>query len=213
MITAVAALYVYYSLKKKHLYVFFKTLTTLLITLFCGASYVLYRHTDNSLFITLIITGLIFSIAGDLIICIRKNIFFLTALLCFICTHVIYTVCFFLYAPFLPVDVITGIIFSLSGILIYRYFRPHLKKLKIPVAVYIIFITCMLWRASVTVYSTRLSLIQGIFIAAGSVLFYLSDIVLGINMFIKPIKKFVLINLTLYYMGQLFIVLSCYYFF
>ncbi|MBN2536591.1 MAG: lysoplasmalogenase [Spirochaetales bacterium] len=211
-ISCALAFFAYYILKNKIVYAVFKGLTTLLVIVFCAASFFIYKNNGFTLFITLLLTGIVFSLAGDIIILGRKNPYFITALICFVCTHIAYTLCFITYTHFSFIDIGTGIIIWLLGLYLYKYFYPRLKKLKIPVAIYIIVITFMVWRALSTLYSGRLSIIQGIFIATGSILFYISDITIGINMFIKSIKKFVLINLSLYYLGQLFIILSCYYF-
>lgn len=211
LVSVFFALFAYYILKNKNVYVILKGCTTLLIALFCAASYLVHRS-GYTLFITPLFIGLVFSVAGDVIIFFKKSLCFIIALLCFTCTHIAYTLCFLFYANFSLIDIGTGIAILLIGLLFYKYFFPRLKKLKIPVAAYVIIISLMIWRALSTLYNSSLSITQGIFIVTGSILFYVSDIVLGFNMFVKPVKKFVLINLTLYYLGQFFIALSCYYF-
>ena len=204
----------FYLLKNKITYLIFKGITTLLILLFCAASFFIYNNDgmNYTLFITLIAVGLLFSLAGDITIFFKKNTFFLIALMCFICTHCIYAACFILFSDFSLIDIGTGIIIWSFCLILYLYFSRHLGKLKIPVVIYMIIITFMVWRAFSTLFSERITLVQGIFISTGSVLFYVSDIFLAMNMFVKPVKRFHLKNLTLYYLGQLFIALSCYYF-
>ncbi|MBN2443718.1 MAG: lysoplasmalogenase [Spirochaetales bacterium] len=213
-ISGFITLFSFYSLKNNIVFVIFKGFTTLLIALLCSGAYFLYgtMHSPYFLYITLIFLGLIFSLAGDIIIFFKKNPFFLIALASFACTHIAYAISFLFYSQFSLMDIGTSIVIISIGLIIYFYFSRHLKKLKIPVIFYLVIISFMAWRAVSTLFGHRLTLIQGLFIAGGSILFYISDIILGMNMFVKPIRKFHLKNLSLYYCGQLFIALSCYFF-
>jgi uncharacterized membrane protein YhhN len=80
-----------------------------------------------------------------------------------------------------------------------------------PVVLYILVICLMVNRAVSTFFGDAFTTTQAWLISLGAVLFWLSDLMLAINRFRKPLRKEPL-GLFLYYGGQLLIALSPSYF-
>jgi uncharacterized membrane protein YhhN len=104
-------------------------------------------------------------------------------------------------------DFWVGIPLLLLVVLFYLRFRPKLGKLKIPVILYMLVISFMVNRAISAFFGNYFTGRQTWLISTGAVLFYLSDIFLAWNRFVRPFP-YRRINLILYYTGQVLIALS-----
>ena len=142
----------------------------------------------------LFVLGLIFSFFGDLFLLFSWG--FLPGLGSFLLAHVFYIFCFRkLATPFSTKKYLPLILIYLFA-LIYLLF-PHLNEMKIPVIVYGIVISAMLWVALKT--QNRLLII-------GALLFVVSDSILSFRLFmVKGLIYDVLVMLT-YVLAQYFLV-------
>ena len=85
---------------------------------------------------------------------------------------------------------------------IYFRLKPHLGAMKIPVLFYCIVITVMLSGAWSVLDNSRLTLSGRLMVFVGAFLFYISDVFVARDRFLK--KEFFnrIIGLPLYYTGQ-----------
>ncbi len=158
-----------------------------------------------------ILVGLLLSLVGDVALMYSEPRAFLGGLVAFLLAHVVYTIVFTLYNGWQKSDWITAGLLAASACAIYRYLLPGLDRMKIPVAVYIIVIGIMVHRAISTLFGEALRPTQAWLIAVGAVLFWISDLMLGVTRFRRPVK-YGRISLAFYYSGQLLIALSASYF-
>lgn len=155
----------------------------------------------------LIVAGLVLSAVGDLALIPRERRSFQAGLVAFLLAHVAYTLAFAQHADPLSLPPAGLLLIGLASLVLYLYFRPHLGRMKAPVAAYVAVITAMLVAAwAVAVRS------PGPFgwqVAAGATLFYLSDITVARSRFV-PGAGFAnrAVGLPLYYAAQFLLALS-----
>lgn len=151
----------------------------------------------------MIITGLVFSMAGDVFLMLPSDRF-LNGLVAFLIAHIFYSIAFvseistLTYWQLIP--------FAAFGIVIYTILAPSLGKLKIPVLAYLVVILVMAWLSWERWGQTGLS--GALLAAIGAVLFAISDTILAINRFRWRFKAARALNLVTYYAAQLLIASS-----
>ncbi len=155
-----------------------------------------------------ILIGLIFCLAGDICLALPGDRIFRAGLVAFLIGHISYVIGFTYLVP-VPHWFIPGaILFWVFSLLVFLWLRPHLKAMRVPVVVYILVITVMASGAW-AVFDKSASPFWGrTFVFAGALLFYVSDVFVARNQFVK--KEFVnrLIGLPLYYLGQFLLAFS-----
>ena len=183
--------------------VVFKTATSLLFIL----AAVLQPGSDATYFALLFI-GLIFCLFGDLFLAIPKVIMFRIGLVSFLVGHIFYIFAFISIArPGLYTLPAAAAILAAST-LVYRWLLPHLGKMRIPVMCYVIVISIMLCLAC-AVFTTGSVKAEGrMLILSGAILFYLSDLFVARDRFIKDQMGNRFIGLPLYYAGQFILAFS-----
>jgi uncharacterized membrane protein YhhN len=159
----------------------------------------------------LIAAGLLLGLGGDVALMFRKDRPFLVGLILFLLGHLVYTVVWTVANGFHPQDLISAVVLLALSILVYIYLRPGLGSMQVPVICYVVVISLMVNRGISTFYGDYFSLTQAWLISVGAILFWLSDLLLAINRFRRPLKWEPL-GLFLYYGGQLLIALSPSYF-
>jgi len=159
------------------------------------------------LYSTLVLVGLIFSLGGDIALMLEKPYWFRLGLISFLLAHIAYIRAFLIYGPFQPKDAISGILIALFALAVFLYLRPGLGRLQLPVLLYILVISLMLNRAIATLSNSHAAPMQAVFISAGALLFFISDLMLAINKFRRPFRLHRL-NLIPYFLGQFLIALS-----
>ncbi|MFJ4454681.1 lysoplasmalogenase [Pseudomonas sp. NPDC089392] len=134
--------------------------------------------------------GLAFSVLGDILLAIPADLF-VFGLVAFLCAHLAYlrAYCSITLRPALP-----ALLFSaLTGITLFSVLASHgLGPLLIPVAVYALAISAMLWRA----------LACGGLAALGAGLFVFSDSLIGIDRFVSPFAAAPYLIILAYWLGQ-----------
>jgi uncharacterized membrane protein YhhN len=148
---------------------------------------------------TLLCIGFLFSAGGDTSLSFSGEKFFLGGLGSFLIAHVFYSIAFAqnfsLSMESLP-WIAVWLVFSIGMLFILL---PKLGDMKIPVLVYIAVIFTML------VFATLWQGVHPKFLLFGAVLFALSDAMISIDKFLKPIawsKYFIMVT---YYAGQFLI--------
>ncbi|MDZ7369552.1 MAG: lysoplasmalogenase [candidate division KSB1 bacterium] len=158
----------------------------------------------------LILIGLLFSLGGDIALMFPNKKLFLIGLISFLLAHIVYTIAFGSIGNFSELDIWTATALGLAGIVTYRLLRAGLGALKLPVIVYMVVISVMVNRAFSVWANPACSSLPAGLISSGAVLFYLSDAILALNRFAKPLR-YERFSLVPYYLGQFFIALSTYY--
>jgi uncharacterized membrane protein YhhN len=178
----------------------FKPLTTCLIILLAatidGGPATVYR--------TLVLAGLGFSLAGDILLMLPADRFTL-GLVSFLIAQLFYLGAFATGRPvgFPPLTVIP---FMALGALTYWFLAPGLGKMRVPVAIYIIVILAMSWAA----YSRWISVggASGWLAFVGALSFVISDAILAVNRFRFPFASGRALNLITYFAAQYMIAVS-----
>jgi uncharacterized membrane protein YhhN len=154
-------------------------------------------QTAPPLYKYLIIAGLFFSMAGDVLLMPPWNRF-VAGLIAFLVGHLLYIAAFgsqinaLTWWPLLPL-----VIF---GIAIYTFLAPSLNKMKIPVLAYVIVILAMAWLG--WMYWLQTTTLGALLAFAGAIFFVISDSILATNRFRMQFKPGRLLNLATYFIAQ-----------
>lgn len=138
-------------------------------------------------------TGLIFALTGDVLLIYagQNETYFMYGLIAFLLCHIFYTSAFYLdfkSAPELDKKGARIAIFlcALLAIGFYFFLRPHLGIMKLPVMIYVLFISMMMMMASFR--NLRVNTSSFKLILFGAMFFLLSDSILAYNKFVQPIN-------------------------
>ena len=156
----------------------------------------------------LLLIGLIFCLGGDICLALPRERMFLYGLISFLLGHVFYIIAFFYVAHLNSWTWLgSGLCAVLSGG-IYFWLRPHLGSMNVPVLGYVIIITLMVAGAWSVFGSVHLAWDGRLLVFIGALGFYVSDVFVARNRFIKPefLNRF--IGLPLYYGGQFLLAFS-----
>jgi uncharacterized membrane protein YhhN len=152
--------------------------------------------------------GLAFSWLGDILLLFAENdeLFFLLGLSSFLIAHISYIV---LFHKIRVLEKIRGNVWLIFVVVIYyvslvAFLSPYLGNMRIPVRIYGLVISFMFLLALHMLFLKDRK--TGILIAAGAVLFVLSDSVLAINKFYRPLPSAGFVIMLTYGMAQFFIV-------
>ena len=156
----------------------------------------------------LILIGLIFCLGGDVFLALPQKKMFLMGLISFLIGHVFYV------AAFVSVANMNG--FAAFGTLltigasagVYKWLKPHLGTMKVPVIFYIVVISGMLCSAWAILGESELAYQGRLLVFIGALSFYLSDLFVARDRFLKNEFLNRLIGLPLYYAGQFMLAFS-----
>ena len=172
----------------------FKPLTMLLIILIA----LLANEPPSRRYKAAIIVGLLFSLAGDILL-IQVLDTFILGLLSFLAAQVIYTYAFRAGRPF-KFNLLVVLPFAVYGVLIYVLLKPGLDGMALPVAAYIVVIMVMAWQAWDQWDDVRRRWALLAFV--GALLFIFSDSLLALNRFLEPFAAARALTLTTYFSAQ-----------
>jgi len=162
----------------------------------------LTRWQPGDVFGAWLITGLLLCAAGDL--CLLNDRGFTAGLLAFLLGHLAYVGAFSTALPPsawpLPILAVVGA----AGAAAVRWLWPHLGRRRAPVLAYIAAISLMAWGGLATAAAGALAVRAAI----GAVLFYLSDLAVARQRFVRPAFINRALGLPMYYLGQLLLALS-----
>lgn len=170
-----------------------------------GGFFVSQTASGKTVFILL---ALGFSWLGDILLQweSRSAIYFMLGLSAFLVAHIFYILFF---SRLLRNEKIRTRPLVLVGVLLYYVILigilfPHLGEMKIPVLIYGLVITCMLFYAMHTIYLQNAE--AGRWIITGAILFIISDSLLAINKFYISFNGAGLLVMLTYGLAQLFII-------
>jgi len=162
----------------------------------------------NETFTRYVKVGLIFCLGGDVFLALSGLKWFRAGLVAFLLGHVLYILAFNFLIPFngwfSPGDFFILAI-SLGAC---RWLWPHLGAMKLPVLAYVAVITLMVFGAWAVFKRPDLPLTGKALIFWGAILFYLSDLLVARDQFIRKAFSNRLIGLPLYYTGQFLLAFS-----
>jgi uncharacterized membrane protein YhhN len=155
-----------------------------------------------------LLIGMIFCLGGDVFLALTGKKMFLFGLVSFLLGHVFYASAFFYTVGFNQWTGIGLAISALAGAGVFLWLRPHLGSMKIPVIFYILVINVMFVGACSMVGAGELQSAGRMAAFGGALGFYVSDIFVARQRFIKAEFVNRLIGLPLYYGGQFMLAFS-----
>jgi uncharacterized membrane protein YhhN len=153
---------------------------------------------------TLVLTGLIFSLLGDVALMLPEK-WFTAGLVAFLAAQVSYILAF-KPLPGHPISPATFLPFVLFGLLMFFLLAPKLGPMKLPVFIYIAAITLMAGFAAARFIDRGGT--KPLLAFVGAVLFLISDSVLAYDRFARKVPGARVIILGTYFPAQLLIALS-----
>lgn len=162
----------------------------------------------------LMIGGLVLSLIGDVLLAwSTERSFFILGLLSFLVAHVLYSTAFTLANGFSAWDLLLLAALLVGCFAAYKVLALDLGKLKIPVIAYLLVISFMLTKAVSSLYLGGIDALARWLVVVGAVLFFISDGVLALIKFQRnPARADRAINLSTYYLGQILLALSLFFF-
>jgi uncharacterized membrane protein YhhN len=179
---------------------------TVLSALFIAAAWV--QPQPLQAYAGFVIMGLICCLAGDVFLALPQEKMFLFGLVSFLIGHVFYGIAFILVSDLNRLSWVGLVLVLICGGGVYRWLKPHLGSMKLPVICYIVVISAMLCGAWSILGMPRLALSGRLLVFAGAVSFYVSDILVARDRFLKAEFFNRLVGLPLYYAGQFSIAFS-----
>lgn len=192
-----------------------KPLSSVLVILVAGLSLTLTGPRDTT-YTALIIVGLVFSLAGDVLLIFPSSRAFMAGLVAFLCAHLIYIAAFMHLqisrelGSNKEAELLAAVVLAILAAGVYSLLRPKLGKMGLPVMVYMAAISVMMHRALAVAFVYQGAPQMPLLIVAGALLFYLSDGILAVNRFRLEgqMPHGSLLCLSTYYTGQLLLALS-----
>lgn len=181
----------------RKLYIAVKPLTMLFII----ALPLLEIREEYSTYIFLIITGLIFSLLGDLYLLFPDK-YFNNGLYSFLTAHILYTLAFNQNVDEYSFAIAAVVLIFI--IVVVKYLAPKLGAMKYPVILYILVISAMLYSG----LNMDMQLGSITYISIGAILFAISDTILAFNKFYKIFSFAEPIILSTYFIAQLLFAMS-----
>jgi len=161
-----------------------------------------------SLYYHFLLIGLLFCLAGDVFLALPQEKMFRFGLVSFLVGHLFYIVAFFITSHLSAWTWCGTLVALIVSGWIYLWLKPSLGKMKTPVLAYIVVITIMVSGASSLLGDARLDWAGRTMVFAGACSFYISDIFVARDRFVKKEAVNRFIGLPLYYGGQFLLAFS-----
>jgi uncharacterized membrane protein YhhN len=153
--------------------------------------------------------GILFSLAGDILLMISLDRLFIFGLVAFLFAHIAYLIGFQNELREVTAwSVMLIVLLSISAVRVIRRIVSAMRakgqlRLVSPVILYSIVITLMLYAAMTTISNPAWKTSSSFFVSVGAFLFYISDLILAWNKFVSPIKNGRTLNIAAYHLGQI----------
>lgn len=153
--------------------------------------------------------GLLFSLAGDVLLMSPRERMFLAGLAAFLLAHISYTAGFMSGAT--TVSIWSLVLLVVIAINVRRLMQRIVgamrlrgqNSLMIPVILYGTVISVMLYTALSTIYNPAWNTGAAFFVSLGAFFFCVSDLILAWNKFVSPLKNGHVWSIGSYYLGQI----------
>lgn len=159
-------------------------------------------------FYYLILAGLIFCLMGDVFLALPQEKMFTPGLGAFLTGHVFYIIAFNSLTGFNQWFSWQPLVVVIISAAVFIWLWPRLDHMRLPVLLYVVVITIMVAGAWAVYRFSGCALIGQVFILGGAVLFYLSDLFVAVDRFVKEGYLNRLIGLPLYYLSQFLLAFS-----
>ncbi len=156
----------------------------------------------------LILIGLIFCLGGDVFLALPQKKMFLLGLVSFLVGHIFYVAAFMNVAGMNSFAVVGSLLTIGVSTGVYMWLKPHLGTMKVPVIFYIVVISGMLCSAWAILGESELAKQGRLLVFIGALSFYVSDLFVARDRFLKNEFLNRLIGLPLYYAGQFMLAFS-----
>ncbi|WP_300455519.1 lysoplasmalogenase [Desulfobacula sp.] len=157
----------------------------------------------------LILSGLLMSLLGDVLLVFYRRDLFLAGLAAFLMGHIFFALALFNLGrtPSPGWGFLCSVI-TIAGLGVFVWLRPHLGTMKGPVIAYLLVISCMLAGAGKVLFEPAVPKLGRGIIFAGALLFYFSDVFVARDRLVE--KAFVnrLLGLPIYYAAQFLLAFS-----
>ena len=156
--------------------------------------------------------GLILSLAGDVLLMLSLDRFFLFGLVAFLLAHLAYVIGFNIPLPeFSLWGIVFAVMVSLGGARVIRRIVDALPskgqaRMRMPIIVYSTVISIMLLSAMMKLMDLTWNANAALLVSGGAFLFYISDIILAWNKFVAPIQHGRIYNIAAYHLGQIMLI-------
>jgi len=181
-------------------------LKTPLSALFVAAA-LIQPHPIQSYYLW-VLAGLVWGLIGDVCLALKGNTAFRAGLISFLLGHILYVVAFAgltRASDWLTLGHLLIVAVSLG---VFYWLRPHLGSMFVPVCLYIVVISVMTAAAWVAFLNPELAPKGAWALFLGALCFYVSDILVARDRFVKSQFANRLLGLPLYYGGQFLIAFS-----
>lgn len=190
---------------RRHLllkYLFTPSLTLLLVIMMIIS--ISINGTDR--YRMMILFSLLMALVADTLLMIEEVSFLKNGMIYFILGHIFYVIAFSSNLSFRPWNLLLVIILAAANFFYIRVLINKAGKMIIPVLIYVFVLDAMVYYA-VILLNQGISA-SAVLAASGAVLFMISDFVLSVNAFVKPIPNSTVYTWLLYAPAQFLIVLS-----
>ncbi len=155
-----------------------------------------------------VLAGLVWGLIGDVCLALKGNTAFRAGLISFLLGHILYVVAFAGLTR--PSDWLTlgHLLIVAVSLGVFYWLRPHLGSMFVPVCLYIVVISVMIAAAWVAFLNPELAPKGAWALFLGALCFYVSDIFVARDRFVKSQFANRLLGLPLYYGGQFLIAFS-----
>ncbi len=153
--------------------------------------------------------GILFSLAGDVLLMLSLDRMFIFGLIAFLFAHIAYLFGFQNELMEVgPWSVLLIVMLSISAVRVMRRIVSAIRakgqaRMVNPVILYSTVITVVLYAAMTTISNPEWSTSASFLVSVGAFLFYISDLILAWNKFVSPIQNGRMINIGLYHLGQI----------
>ncbi len=155
-----------------------------------------------------VVAGLVFGLIGDVCLALKGNKSFKAGLVSFLLGHLLYVVAFSGLTRMFDWLTLGHLLILAVSLGVFWWLRPHLGAMAIPVGGYVVVITLMIAAAWTAFLNPELNSKAAWAILAGAFCFYVSDLFVARERFVKSEFANRLLGLPLYYCGQFLIVFS-----
>lgn len=191
------------SKSKSRLILSFKTPLSALFIVTC-----LLQPRPDLTYFYLILIGLVLGLIGDVCLAIPGDKSFRVGLVSFLLGHVLYVVAFAGLAKSKDWFMISDLVIIGISIAVFFWLRPKLGNMVRPVAAYVVVITAMVIAAWAAFQNLLVPRMGAWVMLIGAVAFYLSDLFVARDRFVKNEFLNRYLGLPLYYSGQFLIAFS-----